>query len=134
MAKILIVEDDQILNNAYRLTLERDGHVIVSASNGKKALAAAKLEEPDIILLDILMPEMNGIEFLEHYDLLNKHPDVKVVVLSNLGEGGEVQQAMALGAYKYIVKAHESPGELSNLVNHLIRKNLGQKQKQSVSR
>ena len=127
MAKILIVEDDKILNDAYRLTLERDEHKITTVSNGKEALLAAQQNEPDIILLDILMPEMSGIEFLEQYDILNKHPKVKVVILSNLGEGGEVQRAMALGAYKYIVKAHESPEDLSTLVNHLIRKNLNSK-------
>lgn len=124
MAHILIVEDDKVLNDAYKLTLAHAGHTVASVHNGKQALAAALEAEPDIILLDILMPEMSGIEFLESYDLLNNHPDVKVVILSNLGEGTEVQRAMALGAYKYIVKAHESPEDLSNLVNHLIRKNL----------
>lgn len=127
MAKILIVEDDKILNDAYKLTLSRDGHDVAAVFNGKEALDKATQQQPDIILLDILMPEMGGIEFLEHYDLLNKHPKTKVVILSNLGEGGEVQRAMALGAYKYIVKAHESPEELSTLVNHLIRKNLNKK-------
>lgn len=127
MASILIVEDDKVLNDAYRLTLSRDGHTVTSVFNGQEALDAVQTEEPDIILLDILMPGVNGIDFLEKYDVLNKHPAVKVVILSNLGEGNEVQRAMALGAYKYIVKAHESPEDLSILVNHLIRKNLDKK-------
>jgi two-component system, OmpR family, response regulator VicR len=124
MAQILIVEDDKVLNDAYKLTLTHDGHEVESVFNGKEALQVAEEQQPDIILLDILMPEMSGIEFLEHYDLLNKHPKAKVVILSNIGEGQEVARAMALGAYKYIVKAHESPEDLSTLVNHLIRKNL----------
>ncbi|HSX24247.1 MAG TPA: response regulator [Candidatus Saccharimonadales bacterium] len=124
MANILIVEDEKVLRDAYKLTLERDGHSIRLAANGKEALEAATAEQPDIILLDILMPEMNGLEFLEKYDVLRNHPEVKVVVLSNVGQDHEVGKAIDLGAYKYIVKAHASPQDLSALVKHLIRKNL----------
>lgn len=124
MANILIVEDDKVLSDAYRLTLERDGHIVTLAANGSQALQEAQAQTPDIILLDILMPEMNGIEFLQKYDATTKHPQVKIVVMSNIGQDTEVKKAMALGAYKYIVKAHSSPRDLSLLVNHLIRKNL----------
>lgn len=128
MTKILIVEDDKILSNAYKITLERAKHTVSTAYNGRDALDIAKAFKPDIILLDILMPEMTGIEFLEQYDLTRKHPDVKVIILSNIGQNDEAQRALHLGAYKYIVKAHATPDDLSAIVNHLIRKNLQAKQ------
>lgn len=124
MANILIVEDDVILNDAYKLILKKAGHKVRSAANGEEALLAVGQEDPDIILLDLLMPKMNGLQFLEAYDLKGKHPSVKVVVLSNIGNDTEVDKALELGAYKYVVKAHASPSDLSALVSHLIRKNL----------
>ncbi len=127
MARVLIVEDDKILNDAYTLILEKTGHKVMSASNGEEALEATNKEDPDVILLDLLMPKMNGLQFLEAYDLKGKHPRVKVVVLSNIGNDTEVNKALDLGAYKYVVKAHASPGDLSALVNHLIKKNLVKK-------
>lgn len=124
MANVLIVEDDEILNDAYTLILKRAGHRVNSAANGLEALEITKKQQPDIILLDLLMPKMNGLQFLEAYDVKSRHSDVKVVILSNIGNDTEVEKAMELGAYKYVVKAHASPSDLSALVNHLIRKNL----------
>ena len=127
MVKILVVEDDTLLSDAYKLILTRKGHEVATAYNGKEALDVAKKFEPNIILLDILMPKMNGLEFLEQYDVLKKHPNVTVVIMSNLEQTAEVQRAMSLGAYKYIVKANTSANDLSVLINHLISKNLDKK-------
>ncbi len=124
MANILIVEDDKVLNDAYSLILKDAGHKIASVFNGEEALEQAAKKEPDIILLDLLMPKMNGLQFLEAYDLKGKHPRVSVVILSNIGNDAEIEKAIELGAYKYIIKAHASPEDLSALVNHLIKKNL----------
>jgi DNA-binding response OmpR family regulator len=124
MAKILIVEDDQVLSDAYKLILKKHGHEIATAFNGAEGLKKASDFKPSIILLDLLMPEMDGIEFLNKYGLKSKHPDVFVVILSNIGDEKKVQLAMELGAYKYIVKAHAKPEELSLLVNHLVNKDL----------
>lgn len=131
MTKILIVEDDAILNDAYTLILTKAGHNVVSAFNGKEALAHCADGDPDVILLDLLMPKMNGLQFLEAYDLTH-HPKVKVVILSNIGNDAEVEKAMDLGAYKYIVKAHATPQDLSALVNHLVTKSLSNKPKKTA--
>lgn len=133
MAKILIVEDDALLSDAYKLTLGREGHTVLVARDGKQALGEVKKNEPDIILLDILMPVMSGLEFLEAYDLPHKHPSVKVVIMSNLGQDSEVQKALRLGAYKYLIKAHTSPQDLCVLVNHLIKKNLSPGRTQTIA-
>lgn len=124
MAKILIVEDDRLLSDAYRLILKKHGHDVVVAFNGKEGLEKAESHKPAIILLDLLMPEMDGIEFLENYRPKTKHPGVAVVILSNLGDEKKVEKAMEFGAYKYIVKAHAKPDELSMIVNHLVDRDL----------
>lgn len=116
MAKILVVEDETSLNQAYVMILQREGYDVAHAFNGKEALEVAKNEDPDLILLDLHMPVMDGIGFLENYDLRNKHPDVKVVVFSNLDMQKEIDQAYDLGADRYVLKAMASPKELLKLV------------------
>lgn len=124
MARILIVEDDKVLNQAYKMILESEGHKVHTAFNGAEAIGVAEEFDPQIILLDLLMPIMSGLEFLAAYDAPHKHPKVKIVILSNIGNEKEAEKGMKLGAYKYIVKAHASPNDLSVLVKHLIQKNL----------
>lgn len=121
MANILIIEDNQTLNQAYRLILEKAGHTVTSAYNGREGLKATEKSDPDIILLDMLMPEMDGLEFLRHYKP-QKTGKAGVVILSNLDEDREVKEALRLGAARYILKASTSPSELAVRVNHLIRK------------
>ncbi len=123
MARILIVEDDKTLNEAYCLILQKAGHEVTTVFNGQEALDVLKTFKPSIILLDLLMPKLSGLQFLEAFQPKN-HPEITVIILSNIGDDTEVEKAMKLGAYKYIVKAHASPEELSALVNHLIQKNL----------
>jgi len=128
VAQILVIEDDKVLNKAYQLILEREGHSVTAAYDGREGLKAAEKQKPAIILLDLLMPHMNGIEFLRKYDVLKKHKDVYVIILSNIGSDKEVAEGMRLGAYKYIVKAHATPKQLSVMVNHLINKNIEKKE------
>lgn len=127
MAKILIVEDNKVLSHAYELILKREGHEVEAAYDGEEGLVKAEAFQPNIILLDILMPNKDGLAFLEEYDVKTKHPDTIVVMLSNLGEDKKIAKAMELGAYKYIIKAHASPAQLAVLVNHLINKNIEKK-------
>lgn len=118
MARILVVEDDKVLNNAYQMILEKDDHEVICVFDGQEALAAIKKQRPQIILLDLLMPVLDGIQFLEKFDAA-KHPDVKIIVLSNMGDEKLVRKAVDLGAYKYIVKAHTTPGQLSLMIKRL---------------
>ncbi len=122
MTNILIVEDDKTLSEAYRLILAKENHTVRTASNGKNALEVLADFKPDIILLDLLMPEMDGIEFLEKYELDKQGKGVKVVILSNVGDDKKVKDALKLGATRYIVKAHATPDELARLVNHMMPK------------
>lgn len=127
MAHILVVEDDKVLNQAYKLILEKEGHQVDTAFNGSEALGKVEEDAPDIILLDLLMPVMSGLDFLKAFNPLKSRKKSKVIILSNIGNEKEAEKGMAMGAYKYIVKAHASPRDLSVLVNHLINKNLEKK-------
>jgi DNA-binding response OmpR family regulator len=122
MATILIVEDERNLNEAYQMILKNDGHDIKTAYDGTEALAITKDMEPDLILLDLRMPKMGGVEFLKKYNLKKNHPNVKVVIFSNLDTQKEIDEAYGLGAEKYMLKAWASPKELIQLVNSLLKK------------
>lgn len=117
MANILVVEDDKDLNNAYKIILESENHQVVSAFNGKDALKALDTFTPDLILLDLLMPIMGGLEFLQYYDLVNKHPDVKVLIFTNMENSPEVTEAYNLGAARCIIKSWTAPQNLSRVIS-----------------
>jgi CheY-like chemotaxis protein len=113
---ILIVEDEPGLNNAYQIILRTAGYDVASAQNGEEALRLAASPEPALILLDLRMPVMDGIEFLRRYNLRQEHPGVRVVVFSNYDMQKEIDEAYSLGAERYILKALASPKELTRLV------------------
>lgn len=120
MANILIVEDDRDLNNAYCIILENAGHKIVSAFDGKQALNKSKSFEPDLILLDLLMPVMGGLEFLRHYDLQSKHDKVKVLIFTNMENSPEVSEAYKLGAHRCIIKSWTAPNNLARVISEAL--------------
>lgn len=119
MAKILIVEDDKDLNNAYTIILENEDHEVVSAFNGQEALKALKGFEPDLILLDLLMPIMGGLEFLQNYDL-NTHKNVKVLIFTNMENSPEVNEAYNLGAHRCIIKSWTAPQNLTHVISEAL--------------
>lgn len=114
--RILIVEDDRDLNNAYSIILRNEGHEVVNAFDGKEALEKVKDFEPDLILLDLLMPIMGGLEFLQHFDLVAKHPNVKVLIFTNMENSPEVNEAYKLGAHRCIIKSWTAPHNLARVV------------------
>src|SRR5438067_641928 len=98
---ILIVEDEQALNEAYRMILQAEGYNVLSAFDGQEALDLAANDEPDLILLDLRMPVMNGIEFLKKYKPAKEHSKIKIIIFSNLDMQKEIDEAYALGAERY---------------------------------
>ena len=116
MARILVVEDDRDLNNAYCIILRNEGHEIETAFDGKEALAKLKHFTPDLILLDLLMPVMGGLEFLQNYDLLKTHQNVKVLIFTNMENSPEVSEAYKLGAHRCIIKSWTAPHNLAHVV------------------
>lgn len=118
MKKILLVEDDANVREAYELLLKKQGFSVRSAGNGQEGLTMALAEEPDLILLDIFMPLMNGLEFLKEYKPKEKHPKVRVVMLTNVEE--PFYKAMELGASEYVVKADTSGKEIVEIIKKLL--------------
>ena len=118
--KVLIVEDEDILRNAYVNVFTIENFEVDEAANGEIALKKIVDFKPDLVILDVLMPIMDGIEFLEKVDLTKKHPKTKVLVLSNLSDKETVEQVVTLGATKHMVKSSLSPGQLVTTVRSLL--------------
>src|SRR5581483_2913901 len=102
MANILIVEDNESLRLAYSSFLSQENHKVVTAATVDEALSYLAKETPDVILLDMLIPRKNGIELLKAYDVLNAHPDVKVIGFSNYSEINIQEEAIRLGVRLYL--------------------------------
>jgi len=113
---IMVVEDERTLSDAYQIILRTAGYTVTAAHDGQEALDMAAKSEPTLILLDLRMPHMDGLEFLRQYKLKEKHPKVKVIVFSNYDMQKEIDEAYSLGADRYILKAWASPKELLQVV------------------
>lgn len=121
-ATILIVEDEKTLNDAYTTILTKENYTVLSAHDGEEALTILKKSTPDVILLDLRMPNVDGIEFLKRYKVLSLSKKPHIIVFSNLDMQKEIDQAYELGANKYILKAWASPKELVKLVADAVTK------------
>jgi two-component system chemotaxis response regulator CheY len=120
VAKIFIIEDDQDLNYAYKTILEHENHIVESAFNGEEALEKLQKFEPELILLDLLMPIKSGVEFLKDYDVVHHHPSVKVLIFTNLEHAAEIHEAFRLGADQCVIKAWTAPQGLIKVVNDIL--------------
>ena len=110
--RILLAEDDRFLRKAAEATLRRSGFTVLTAVDGEEALKLAQAETPDLILLDLIMPKMQGFEVLRSLKQSPETAHIPVIVLSNLGQDRDIQQAMESGAVAYLVKANLSLEEL----------------------
>ena len=110
---VLLVEDDNALNDAFTMMLTKNGYQVSSAFDGRQALDLLKTVQPDIILLDLLMPVLGGKEFLQQF---NNAGHVPIIVFSNLDSKSEIQEVMDLGASRYMLKAWATPTELVRVI------------------
>lgn len=117
MARILVVEDDHDLNKAYCIILKHEGHDVEQAYDGKEALKKMADFKPELILLDLLMPIMGGLEFLQESDLPKKHQGTKVLIFTNMENSPEVAAAYKLGAHRCIIKSWTAPHNLARVVS-----------------
>ncbi|HSX30092.1 MAG TPA: response regulator [Candidatus Saccharimonadales bacterium] len=120
MALILIVEDYPSLQKIYSMAVQEAGHEALLAKNGTEALWQVGQRTPDLILLDLLMPEVNGMEFLKQFDL-KKHPQTKVIVFTNMDNPTLRTELSALGASLYLTKSEYTPKELMEIVDHTLK-------------
>jgi two-component system sensor histidine kinase/response regulator len=116
MAKIAIIEDDQAISQMYRIKFETEGYEVETANNGKLGLELAGKMRPDIILLDLMMPEMNGDEMLKKLRATAWGKHIKVIVLTNVGEQEAPDILEKLGVRRFIVKAEMTPRQVAEMV------------------
>lgn len=120
--KVFIVEDDKFLSLVLKGRLEREGITVYQAFDGKEALELLKKDIPDLILLDLIMPNMSGFEFLENLRQDPQYASIPVVVISNLGQESDVQKAKTFGVIEYYVKVRTSIEDLVSKIKQLIKK------------
>lgn len=116
MSKIAIVEDDAAISQMYRIKFEAEGYEVETAENGKLGLALIEEMKPDIVLLDLMMPEMNGDEMLEKLRATSWGKDIKVIILTNMGESEAPDTIKELNVEAFILKANMTPRQVAELV------------------
>jgi len=122
MTKVAIIEDDIAIVQMYRMKFESEGYDVVTAENGKTGLKLVEKEKPEIILLDLMMPEMRGDEMLAE---LRKQPwgkDIKVIILTNMGETEAPKGISELNVIDFIVKADMTPKQVADKIKSALAK------------
>jgi DNA-binding response OmpR family regulator len=115
MPKIAIVEDDLAIAQMYRLKFEAEGYKVEIAENGKLGLELCEQMHPDLVLLDLMMPEMNGDEMLEKMRATDWGEEIKVIILTNVGEQEAPDKLKSLHVRAYIVKAEMTPKQVAEI-------------------
>lgn len=121
MATIAIIEDDAAISQMYRIKFEAEGYTVETADNGLLGLKLAETVKPDIILLDLMMPEMNGRDMLEALRATPWGANIKVIILTNMGEQEAPEGIKELGVSDFILKADMTPRQVADIV----KKHLG---------
>lgn len=118
--RLLLVEDDRFLRKAAEVMLRRNGFEVLTAQDGEAGLAVARAERPALILLDLIMPRMQGFQVIEHLKQDPATAGIPVIVMSNLGQESDVQRAMEAGALAYVVKSNVALNELADRVRAVL--------------
>ncbi len=121
--KILLIEDDPFMVRMYQTKFENDGYPVKVAFNGEEGLEFAEKELPAVILLDIMMPKMDGFEVLKRLKGNSKTKDIPVFLLTNLGgEEKDIKKGKALGAIDYLVKSRMQPKEVVDKIKKILER------------
>jgi len=119
--KILVVEDDVMISSMYKTKFEADGFEVLTADNGASGLELAKKEKPDIIMLDIILPQLDGFSVLEAIKKDKTTKDTPVIMLTNLGTDEDKKKGAKMGAMDYLVKASLTPGQISEKIKQVFK-------------
>lgn len=119
--KILLVEDDPFLIDIYTTKLKESGFSVKVGTDGEQALNLAKEKKLDLIVLDIVLPQIDGWEILRKIKSDPKLKNLKVIILSNLGQKEEVEKGINLGATKYLIKAHYTPSQVVEEIKKVLK-------------
>lgn len=127
--RIVLAEDDDFLRDICETKLKKEGFIVNAACDGAEALAMIEKGDPEIILLDIIMPKMDGFEVLKRIKKIPEKASVPVIMLTNLGQTSEIEKGFALGAEDYIIKAHFTVGEIIDKVREILEEKRKEKGK-----
>jgi len=117
---VLLVEDDVFLSGIYQKKFEMEGFKVTLADNGEKALTEAKKKKPDIIMLDILLPKLDGFAVLTKLKADDDMKNIPVILLTNLGQKDDVEKGLQMGAADYLIKAHFKPSEVVDKIKGVL--------------
>lgn len=120
MSKILIVEDDPLMSRMYQKIFTFEGYEVEMAGDGQEGFEKAKTVNPTIVLLDVMMPKMNGLQVLEKLKLDPATKLIPVVMLTNLAGQQDAEEALSRGAVKYIIKSEYEPKQVANMVKEIL--------------
>tara|TARA_Y100000310_G_scaffold85265_1_gene82096 strand:+ start:12323 stop:12691 length:369 start_codon:yes stop_codon:yes gene_type:complete len=118
--KILVIEDDKFLKELISQKLTKEGYKVISAVDGEDGVKKTKAENPNLILLDLILPGMDGFEVLDEIKKDSKLKPIPVIILSNLGQKEDVEKALKLGAVDYLIKAHFAPGQIVDKIKSVL--------------
>ncbi len=118
--KILLIEDDDFIRDLYASELTRNGFEVSACPNGEKGLEELKRDQFDLLLLDIMLPGINGLEVLKRVKQDPKTKELKVILLTNLGNETVIEQGFGLGATGYLIKSAYNPDQIINEVKGFI--------------
>jgi len=110
--KILIIEDDKFLLKVIKKKLLIENYTVIEAMDGEQGIKSVKREKPDLILLDLILPGIDGFEVLTKIKKDKELSKIPVIILSNLGEKEDINKGLKMGAIDYLIKAHFTPGEI----------------------
>ncbi len=117
---VLLVEDDEMLHNMYTQKFTKEGYAVLSGYTGSEGIQIAEEKQPDIILLDIIMPKMDGFAALKKLKKNAVTKNIPVILLTNLGQEEDIQKGKELGAIDYFIKANHTPQEVVDKVKSVL--------------
>ena len=122
MNKVLVVEDDDFLRGIITRRLTKEGFNVSEAIDGKQAVRKIKELKPDIVLLDLILPELDGFGVLSEIKHDPRSSSIPVIILSNLGQAEDVEKGLKLGAADFLIKANFTPAEIVEKVKDILKK------------
>ncbi|MDO8619258.1 MAG: response regulator [Candidatus Daviesbacteria bacterium] len=120
MAKVLLVEDEPSIRDLYSRQLTKAGHEVIAVEDGTKGLEQLKTAQFDILLLDIMLPGLNGLQVLKEFKTINPQSPTKVILLTNLGQDSVIKEGFDLGANAYLIKASYTPDQVVTEVQNIL--------------
>ena len=123
MKTILIIEDDPFILDIYTTKLRESGFSVETSLDGKNCIDKVQEIKPDLILLDLVLPNVDGWEIIEQIKAMEEFKDLPIIILSNLSQKSDVEKGLNLGAVKYLIKSNYTPSEVVDQIKETLKQN-----------